>query len=48
MKKKILQITKPKGFSIRPILIHVNGVTDACLESDFFAKIISFDQFLKE
>ncbi|MES2198676.1 MAG: hypothetical protein V4489_00705 [Chlamydiota bacterium] len=39
---------KPRGSSIRPILIHVNGVTGACLESDFFAKIIDFDQLVKD
>ena len=39
-------MTKPKGFSIRPVLIHVGGVTEDCLESDFFAKIIAFDRLL--
>ncbi len=45
---KIAHLKTPKGFSIRPILIHVNGVTDACEESDFFAKIIAFDQLLED
>jgi len=44
--QKIDRIARPKGFSVRPVLIHVNGVTDAVLESDFFAKIIDFSQFL--
>lgn len=46
VQQKIDRIAKLKGFSIRPILIHVNGVTDAAAESDFFAKIIDFSQFL--
>lgn len=36
----------PKHFSIRPVLIHVNGVTEALAESDFFANMIDFGQFL--
>lgn len=48
VKKKIAHLKKPKEFSIRPILIHVNGVTEDCLESDFFAKIIAFDQLLED
>lgn len=47
VKQKMDRIAKPKSFSKRPILIHVNGVTDGVLESDFFAKIIDFGQFLK-
>lgn len=46
VQQKIERIAKPKNFSIRPVLIHVNGVTDAVIESDFFAKIIDFGQFL--
>lgn len=46
VQQKMDRIAKPKNFSIRPILIHVNGVTDAVMESDFFAKIIDFGQFL--
>jgi len=46
VQQKMDRIAKPKSFSIRPVLIHVNGVTDAVLESDFFAKIIDFGQFL--
>ena len=47
VKQKMERIAKPKNFSIRPVLIHVNGVTDAVIESDFFAKIIDFGQFLE-
>lgn len=43
---KCQNIARPKGFSIRPVLIHVNGVTDDVLESDYFSEIIDFGQFL--
>jgi uncharacterized protein len=47
MEEKIANIARPKGFSIRPILIHVNGVTDAVIESEFFSHVIDFGQFLE-
>ncbi len=39
-KMKRLKITK--GFSMRSVLIHVNGVTDELVECDFSSKIIDF------
>ena len=47
VQQKMNRIVKPKGFSMRPVLVHVNGVTDAVIESDFFANIIDFGQFLE-
>ncbi len=38
--------TGNKRFSIRPILVHVNGVTPRLEQSDFFTKIINFGQLL--
>jgi AAA+ ATPase superfamily predicted ATPase len=46
MEVKCQNISKPKGFSIRPVLIHVNGVTDPLAESEYFSDIIDFGQFL--
>lgn len=46
VERKIKQLVKPKGFSIHPVLVHVNGVTEEVIESDFFAKIIDFSDFL--
>ncbi|MDE3055645.1 MAG: ATP-binding protein [Verrucomicrobiota bacterium] len=37
----------PKGFSIRPVLIHVNGVKETVVSSGFFSHIISFAEFLE-
>lgn len=36
-----------RSFSIRPILVHVNGVSPKLLESDFFTKIIDFGKLLR-
>ncbi|MBL4819021.1 MAG: ATP-binding protein [Deltaproteobacteria bacterium] len=46
MKQKIKHLKLPTGFSCRPVLIHVNGVQDQVLESEFFAEIINFSDFL--
>ena len=47
VKEKINRIERPKGFSCRPVLIHVNGVSDALIEEDFFSSIIDFSQLLE-
>ena len=46
MKRKIDALHYPKGFSCRPVLIHVNGVQDDVISSGFFSGIIDFGQFL--
>ena len=48
MQQKIDRIEMPKNFSIRPVLIHVNGVTDNLVESDFFANLIDFSLLLNQ
>lgn len=45
MERKIESLSVPKGFSIRPVLIHVNGVSQAIRESDVFNDIVDFSQF---
>ena len=45
--KKINRLTKPKEFSIRPVLIHCHDVSDQVKESGFFAKIINFTDYLE-
>ena len=44
VKQKIDALEIPRGFSVRPILIHVNGVDDAVVDSGFFARIIDFSE----
>ncbi len=48
VKNKIERLSYPKGYSIRPVLIHVNGVTQGVLETQAFDKIIDFSEFLKK
>jgi AAA+ ATPase superfamily predicted ATPase len=48
IQKKIDCLTAQKQFSIWPILIHVNGVTDSVLESGFFSRIIDFGILLNQ
>ncbi len=43
---KIKKFKIPSGFSIRPVLITVNGVTDCVEESGFFSRIINFSEML--
>ncbi|NGX60542.1 MAG: hypothetical protein K940chlam9_00002 [Chlamydiae bacterium] len=47
LEQKIHRLQRPKHFSYRPILVHVNGVTDTLLDSDYFAHTIDFSQFLQ-
>ena len=47
MQEKIKRLGCPKGYSIWPVLIHVNGVTEGVEQSGFFSKIIDFGDFLK-
>jgi hypothetical protein len=46
VKQKIRSLTLPKNISIRPVLIHVNGVDETVVESDFFSAIIDFKHLL--
>jgi len=46
MQKKINALKHIKGFSFRPVLIHVNGVSEEVIESGFFSSIIDFSKFL--
>jgi len=45
--QKISALKLPAGFSYRPVLIHVNGVQDSVVESEFFAAIIDFSELLE-
>lgn len=45
LQQKIERLKRPKGFSCRPVLIHVNGVSEDIKESDYFASIIDMSEF---
>ena len=46
VEEKIKKLKVARQFSIRPVLIHVNGVQESVIESGYFAKIIDFSEFL--
>ncbi len=41
---KIDNIVKPRNFTFRPVLIHVNGVDDSVLEERYFDAVIGFGE----
>ncbi|MDF1796497.1 MAG: hypothetical protein P1U63_08185 [Coxiellaceae bacterium] len=45
-KQKIARLSIPRGFSYRPVLIHVNGVSEYVEDQQYFTNIIDFSQFL--
>lgn len=47
VQSKIDHLNRPKGFSCRPVLIHVNGVTDDVVESNYFASIIDVSDYFQ-
>ena len=47
VKEKMVRLSKPKSFSIRPVLVHVNGITDAVLDARFFDYIVDFAELLR-
>lgn len=46
VQEKLDRLQLPKGFSCRPVLIHVNGVSEEVIESGYFARIIDFSELL--
>lgn len=46
MKDKLNRLTIPKGFASSSILLHVNGVNDSVIESNYFSTIIDFSDLL--
>lgn len=45
MKEKISRLKAPKGFSCRPVLIHINDVSESVEEKQYFSDIIDFSKF---
>jgi uncharacterized protein len=46
--EKILRLKRPRYFSCRPVLIHVNGIHEEVEDSEYFVKIISFEHLLEQ
>ena len=47
VQNKIEALKYPKGHSCRPVLIHVNGVTQDVIDRHYFAAIIDMCEFIK-
>jgi hypothetical protein len=47
MKDKTARLALPRGFACCPVLIHINGVNDGVLESNYFSNIIDFSELLQ-
>ncbi len=47
VKQKLEQFYLPRGFSIMPVLIHVNGVSESVNEAQYFSHIINFSDLLE-
>jgi hypothetical protein len=47
MKDKLSRLSLPRGFALCPILIHVNGVSDALSDRKYFTEIIDFGQLIE-
>ena len=48
VQQKIDRLNRPKGFSCRPVLIHVNGVTEDLIDQDYFAETVDFSDLLSK
>ncbi len=48
MEEKRKRLRVPRYFSIRPVLIHVNGVEDSVLDEGYFDKVIDFGKLLEQ
>ena len=48
VEQKIERLNRPKGFSCRPVLIHVNGVSEEVIENNYFAAIVDMAKFFGE
>ena len=47
IKRKIENLKTPKQYFCRPVLIHVNGVSDELLDSNYFSHIIDMAEFFR-
>lgn len=46
VQEKIQRLALPKNFSYRPVLIHVNGITEDLQESGYFSTFINFGDLI--
>ncbi len=47
VKTKLDRLYTPKGFSVLPVLIHVNGVSDGVVDAGYFSHVVDFRELLE-
>lgn len=47
MREKLSKLALPRGYSVLPVLIHVNGVSESLLDANYFSHVINFSELLK-
>lgn len=47
VRQKLDRLQIPRNFSVRPVLIHVNGVSESVIGSEFFSHVIDVGEFLQ-
>lgn len=47
VKERIKRLAIPRGYSCVPVLIHVNGVVESVIDSDYFFECIDFNDFIE-
>ncbi len=47
VERKIQALRRPRQFSLRTVLVHVNGVTEGVVDASYFDAILSAEQLLK-
>ena len=45
-REKLKSLYLPRGFSIKPVLIHINGVAESVADAEYYYKIIDFSDSL--
>ena len=48
MQEKISQLATQKNLSVRPVLLHVNGISDALKKSGYFTNVLNFSNLLSK
>jgi uncharacterized protein len=46
VKERIRRLAVPRGYSCMPVLIHINGVMESVIDSDYFFECIDFSEFI--
>ncbi|MBB72032.1 MAG: hypothetical protein CMF50_06500 [Legionellales bacterium] len=48
MTQRCERLKVPKNFTVRPVLLHMNGITESVREQEYFSHLIDIKDFLHE